>query len=127
MPSDEEKKSDLLNILPGTLRESLLWRATDPGPYTRFRDMVRSQAARSLLQQQRLPLHRVEESLPAQDESEEELSFEAMSRDDLVAYVKRNRCNPRDRRQPRGGGGSGVGAGTSVPRKCPIVARSTRS
>ena len=70
MPDDEEKKSDLLNILPGALRESFLWRATDPGPYIRFRDMVRSQAARSLLQQQRLPLHRVEESLPAQDESE---------------------------------------------------------
>ena len=87
MPDDEEKKSDLLNILPGALRESLLWRATDPGPYTRFRDMVRSQAARSLPQQQRLPLHRVDEPHQDQDESEEELNFEAMSRDDLVAFV----------------------------------------
>ena len=119
MPDDEEKKSDLLNILPGALRESLLWRATDPGPYIRFRDMVRSQAARSLLQQQRLPLHRVEESPPAQDESEEELNFEAMSRDDLVAFVKRNGGNPRDRRQPRGGGGNGAGTGPRAPRKCP--------
>ena len=63
MLDDEDKKLDLFDILPGALRESVLWRATDPGPYTRFRDMVRSQAARSLLQQQRLPLHRVEESL----------------------------------------------------------------
>ena len=71
MPSDEENKSDLVNILPGALRESILWRATDPGPYIRFRDMVRSQAARSLLQQQRLPLHRVEDQAPS-EESEEE-------------------------------------------------------
>ena len=42
-----------------------------------------------------------------------------MSRDDLVAFVKRNGGNPRDRRQPRGGGGSGAGAGTRAPRKCP--------
>ena len=122
MPSDEEKKSDLLNILPGTLRESLLWRATDPGPYTRFRDMVRSQAARSLLQQQRLPLHRVEDqnSPPNRsDEDEEEPNIESMSRDDLVAYVKRNSGNPRDKRNPRNGGGNGTGSGPKAPRKCP--------
>ena len=49
LPSDDEKKSDLLNILPGELRESLLWRASDPGDFARFRDMVRGQAARSLM------------------------------------------------------------------------------
>ena len=118
MPSDEEKKSDLLNILPGALRESLLWRATDPGPYIRFRDMVRSQAARSLLQQQRLPLHRVEDQT-SPEESDEELNLESMSRDDLVAFVKRNGGNPRDRRNPRGAGNSGTGTGPKAPRKCP--------
>ena len=94
----------LFNILPGALRESLLCRATDPGPYTRVRDMVRSQATWSLLQQQRLPLHRVEESPPAQDE-EQELNFETMTRDDLVAFVKS--C------------GNGAGVGARALRKCP--------
>ena len=42
-----------------------------------------------------------------------------MSRDDLVAFVKRNGGNPRERRQPRGGGGSGAGTGARAPRKCP--------
>ena len=121
IPDDDEKKSDLLNILPGALRESLLWRATDPGPYARFRDMVRSQAARSLLQQQRLPLHRVEESSPTHDEPEEELNLEAMSRDDLLAFVKKGGGNPRFRRQPqpRGGNSGGAGNGAKAPRRCP--------
>ena len=59
-PDEQEKKTDLLNILPAALKENLLWRAADPGPYIRFRDMVRSQAARSLMMQRRLPLHKVE-------------------------------------------------------------------
>ena len=119
MPDDEEKKADLLNILPGALRESLLWRATDPGPYAKFRDMVLSQAARSLLQQQRLPLHRVEDSSPTQDESEEESNFENMSREDLLAFVKKGGGNARVRRQPRNGSNGGATSGNKAPRKCP--------
>jgi hypothetical protein len=40
---DEERKNDLLAILPPDLRANLLWRATDPGPYVAFRDMVLAQ------------------------------------------------------------------------------------
>ena len=96
IPDDEEKKSDLLNILRGALRESFLWRATDLGPYTRFRDMVRFQTARSLLQQQRLPLHRVEELPLLRDLShaDDEVDFKTMTWDDLIAYVKKNGSNP---------------------------------
>ncbi len=50
-PTDNEMKADLLHILPDTIQDNLLWRATDPGPHSRFRDMVLSQAARTLLQQ----------------------------------------------------------------------------
>ena len=57
-------KADLLHILPDKIQDNLLWRATDPGPYTRFRDMVLAQAARTLLQQQRLPVHALGESGP---------------------------------------------------------------
>jgi len=46
---DAERKADLLAILPQELRENLLGRAADSGPYDQFRDMVQAQAAKILL------------------------------------------------------------------------------
>ncbi len=54
---DEEKKADLLAILPTATQSELLWRATDPGSFAAFRDMVQGQAAKILLNQRRLPVH----------------------------------------------------------------------
>ena len=40
-PSDQEKKTDLVRILPDKIREHLIWHATDHTiPYSRFRDMI---------------------------------------------------------------------------------------
>ena len=109
IPDDDEKKTDLLNLLPGALRESLLWRATDPGPYIKFRDMVRSQAARSLLQQQKLPLHRIEEGSRDVDDrefggDEDDRDVETMTRSELIAYVKRGEQGARGRSRGAVGG-----------------------
>ena len=41
-----------------------------------------------------------------------------MTRDDLVAFVRRNNSNLRERREPRNGGGNGAGAGARALRKC---------
>ncbi len=59
-PHNDDKKADLLAILPEQLRENLLWRATDPGPFHEFRDMVQAQAAKVMLNRRRLPVHKVE-------------------------------------------------------------------
>ena len=62
MPTDAEKKTDLLNVLPTELKRDLLWRATGPGAYAAFRDMVRVQAARMLRTAPRkAPVHNVNE------------------------------------------------------------------
>ena len=127
LPDEQEKKTDLLNILPAALRENLLWRATDPGPYIRFRDMVRSQAARSLMMQRRLPLHKIEEQrqdLSQQPEEEEEKGFDNMNRDELLAFVRRNGGGQqRGRERDRAGGGTRPrersDAPPREPRKCP--------
>ncbi len=58
-PKDPEMKADLLAILPAELRETLLWRATDDGPFVAFRDMVVSQAGKILMNRQKLPVHAV--------------------------------------------------------------------
>ncbi len=52
-------KSDLLAILPHELRDNLLWQATDGGSYATFRDTVKSQAAKVLLNRKKLPIHSV--------------------------------------------------------------------
>ncbi len=46
---DSEIKSDLLAILPDTLRRDLLWHATDGGSFEEFRDMVLAQSARTTI------------------------------------------------------------------------------
>ena len=63
-PSDSEKKSDLLTILLGNLRNELLWRATDPGLCIKFRDMIETQAARALFNWKRFPIHALGEAPP---------------------------------------------------------------
>ena len=119
VPTESEMKADLLHILPESLRDNLLWRATDPGPYSRFRDMVRSQAARTLLNKQRLPVHVLGDSsapcpcehAAAPEESELE-NIDLNSREGLIAIIKRLGGRPganralRDQAPPRG------------PRKC---------
>ncbi len=43
-PNDLERKTDLLAILPSEIRESMLWRATDPdSSYVDFRDHIKTQ------------------------------------------------------------------------------------
>ena len=108
LPTDQGQKADLPNILPAELREGLLWRATDPGSFARFRDMVRPQAARSLLSRRRLPLHNVgDERAPRREEPEDSDSDtdpEQMSRDDLIAFFKKGNVRGQDRtrgRQPQ--------------------------
>ena len=89
-PTESEMKADLLHILPESLRDNLLWRATDPGPYSRFRDMVRSQAARTLLNRQRLPVHAVGDSASAVsfDANDSERS-NPNGAEDLMALLKK--------------------------------------
>ena len=45
LPSQQEMKQDLLDILPSDLRESLLWRAEQPDAYGAFREHVITKAA----------------------------------------------------------------------------------
>ncbi len=105
VPSEGEMKNDLLNLLPESLRDNLLWRATDPGPYTRFRDMVRSQAARTLLTRKRLPLHNLDEEIreqlrgPGIDDGEVEEEPNISSLEDFIAAIKNGKFNSK---QPRG-------------------------
>ena len=50
---DSEKKSDLLAILPDSLRRDLLWHATDGGSFEKFRDMILSQSQKVILNTRR--------------------------------------------------------------------------
>ncbi len=45
LPSEQERKQDLLDILPSDLRESLMWRAEQPDGYAAFREHVITKAA----------------------------------------------------------------------------------
>ena len=60
-PTKAERKSDLLAILPGDLRETLLWKASDESEYEDFRDHVVMQTAKILLNR-RKAIHAVESS-----------------------------------------------------------------
>ena len=55
--TDQEMKDDLLHILPGELREVLLWNSKDGGPFHVFRDMVTTQATKIFMNQQKFPIH----------------------------------------------------------------------
>jgi len=74
-----EKKADLLAILPQELRENLLGRAADDGPYEQFRDMVQAQAAKILLTRRKLPVHNIED---------EELDTKMKALDEMIAAIR---------------------------------------
>ena len=58
---DQEKKSDLLKILPDKIRSHLIWHSTDNEySYTRFRDMILTQSGRVIHAERRGPLHAVQ-------------------------------------------------------------------
>ena len=83
---DDEMKADLLAILPEGLRENLLWRATDPGDFSSFRNMVQAQAAKVLLNRRRLPVHRIEH----EDGDDEPFDLKNVSNvEDLIAAFQR--------------------------------------
>ena len=117
---DEEMKADLLAILPEGLRENLLWRATDPGDFAKFRNMVQAQAAKVLLNRRRLPVHNVEDE-PAIEEDFDARSISTV--EDLVAAVRRLTGKPwnganvklNTRKQPT----TAPGAPSQRPPKCP--------
>ena len=63
-PEPAEMKADLLAILPESIRHDLLWKASEPGEFAPFRDMVKIQASKVLLNRKRLPVHVMEEEQP---------------------------------------------------------------
>ena len=130
---DNEKKSDLLQILPDSIRRDLLWHATDGGSFDNFRDLVLAQSQKVILNTRR-GINAVDErasAKAAEDESEGGLEdmIAAIGRgqvpqlEDLVAAVGRYvnyRGKPgRDtvpmRRPPRDDGDKR----NRQPRKCP--------
>ena len=125
-PTEEEMKSDLVRILPEHLQVDLLWRATDPGPYTRFRDMVKTQAARTLLNRRRLPVHALGEGSLAEAHAHApgavtEPSNSLSAIEELLAAFRRG-----DKGRGKGGGAAtrgddnrGRGDDNGGPRKCP--------
>ena len=89
---DDEMKADLLATLPAAIQSELLWRATDPGTFAAFRDMVQAQAAKILLNQRRLPVHNVDEEITA------DFGGKINSIEDLLAAI--NRWNRRPKTPP---------------------------
>ena len=70
LPSNEERKTDLLAVMPGEIREALLWKANDPGPFHLFRDMIILKANQLLLHRRRLQVNSVniDETVMMQDD-----------------------------------------------------------
>ena len=99
-PDDKEMKDDLLALLPGDLRENLLWHATDPGDFATFRNMVQAQAAKVLLDRRRLPVHTVA------DEDEDFDMRNISNVDELMAFIRKsfagkNKQNRRNQTAPQ--------------------------
>ena len=128
-PTKAERKSDLLAILPGEMRETLLWKASDDSEYEDFRDHVVAQTAKILLNR-RKPIHAVEASPGPQGEDDggdDDGFTNIASVDDLLAALNRlNRGGQRGRGQlqPRDRGDRGRPAPTAPDtfrgkRKCP--------
>ncbi len=121
---EEEKKADLLAILPSEIKEHLLWHATDISKdFAAFRDIVLTQTAKILMTRKKLPIHAVVNEAGADDEEEEPDLSEITCVDDLIAVLNRmnGRRNgpgrrqqlPQQRRERQGGpgvrqGGPGV-------------------
>ncbi len=84
-PGNDEMKSDLLAVLPTDLREALLWKASDEGPFYKFRDMVLTQNAKILMNRRRLPIHAVQEE---NEEDNEDVKPEGInSMEDLLMAI----------------------------------------
>ncbi len=87
---DSELKSDLLAVLPGELRETLLWRSTDESSFQIFRDHVLTQSAKILMNRKKLPIHAIAEQLDTVDGNEDDLEgITINSMEDLLAAVQR--------------------------------------
>ncbi len=126
--SPEEKKSDLLAVLPMELRETLLWRATDEGSFESFRDMVLTQCGKVLMNRKRLPVNNVNHESPVtgnEQEGDNEGFTDLNSVEGILAALTRAQKNsgryPRRQRTGDGGGGSGAQRTGQPPRgrQCP--------
>ena len=111
---DQEKKSDLLAILPSRLREDagVASSASGKEPYIEFRDMILTQSARILFNRKRGGVNNVEEEKPEEiagrcdDREDDEGPIIVNSIEDLVAAVNRfqrrtppGRENAKDRKR----------------------------
>ena len=128
---DDEKKNDLLKILPGEISSALLWRASEPGGYQLFRDMVVRQSAKVMMNKRRLPLHAINEESLAQDCEQESVDFSNISSvEDLVAAVQRAAAGGRGRFGQRaaapGGRRAGPGNARDTGTRQPPAARRPR-
>ena len=134
---DNEKKSDLLAILPARLREDLLWNASGKETYIAFRDMVLVQSARILFDRNRSKpgVHAVDEYRAHDgDNNDEHHDDETVgnmdSLEDVIAFIKKfgnprrqdrsrqerqRQSTERDDRRPR----QDAGRDDRPPRKCP--------
>ena len=126
-PTDAEKKTDLLDILPGEIRENLLWRATDPDKtYEQFRDHIKAQTNHVLYHRGKLRGHvnAVEQTVDAQQGQEQE----GNELQDIIALIQNKLGNRFGDKSGGRGGGDGGGArpgggarsagATDLPRRC---------
>ncbi len=132
MLQDPEMKADLLAVLPGELRETLLWKTTEEDvSYQQFRDHVLTQAGRVLMNRKKLPIHAVDDG-SGDDDDENDLTdiltaiqkFQHGGCDaDLVAAVQRFQRGRGGRFQRRNPGRTSPPpprpAEDRPPRKCP--------
>ena len=71
--NDQELKSDLLEALPQELRENLLWKSTEPGSFTAFKNHVRNAANHVLYHRGKItsPLNNLEKEQQLQKAHED--------------------------------------------------------
>ena len=118
---DIEKKSDLLAVLPASLRENLLWQASDKGDFYQFRDMILSQTAKVIMNRKRGHLNAVEHEEQGDDDEDQMQPVKNMA--ELIAAF--NRMNGKGAEKGRWNersskaGGTGNPPGPPRPRKCP--------
>ena len=123
---DQELKSDLLHILPANLKVHLMWHCTDRNKdFRAFRDMIVTQSAQMMQNQQRPSVHAVmkpeEEHNNDEMDDNSDFNYSDLSNistvGDLIAAFQRmnqrgRRPNPQAnfRNRPGGGGQSGPGS-----------------
>ena len=111
---DIEKKSDLLAILPATLRENLLWQASDRGDFYQFRDMVLSQTQKVIMNRKRGQMNMVETEDRQSDEERPLQSIETI--EDLIAAF--NRLNGKGKQLGVKANKTDTSSAPLRPRKC---------